>query len=62
MGHVSLHWSLLIPFGLAALAGSLAGRPIADRVPAAALSKAFTVLLFAVAGYVTIRAGLALAA
>ena len=60
-GQMSPHWSLLIPFGLAALAGSLAGRPIADRVPAAVLSKAFTVLLFAVAGYVAVRAGLALA-
>jgi uncharacterized membrane protein YfcA len=60
IGHTSPHWSLLVPFGLAALAGALAGRPIADLVPAAALSKAFTVLLFAVAGYVAIRAGLAL--
>ena len=59
-GHTTFHWSLLIPFALAALAGSLAGRRVADAVPAATLSKAFTVLLFAVAGYMAVRSGLAL--
>lgn len=59
-GHATFHWSLLIPFAVAALAGSLAGRRIADAVPAAMLSKAFTVLLFAVAGYMAVRSGLAL--
>lgn len=59
-GHATFHWSLLIPFALAALAGSLAGRRVADAVPAATLSKAFTVLLFAVAGYMVVRSGLAL--
>jgi uncharacterized membrane protein YfcA len=59
-GHVAFHWSVLIPFALAALAAALAGRRITERVPAAALSKAFTVLLFAVAGYMAVRSGLAL--
>ncbi|NUP51971.1 MAG: sulfite exporter TauE/SafE family protein [Catenulispora sp.] len=60
VGHVTVHWSLLVPFALAALAGSLAGRRVADAVPAVALSKAFTVMLFAVAGYTALRSGLAL--
>jgi uncharacterized membrane protein YfcA len=60
IGHATFHWSLLVPFALAALAGSLAGRRVADAVPAGALSKAFTVLLFAVAGYMALRSGLAL--
>ena len=60
IGHTTFHWSLLIPFALTALAGSLAGRRVADAVPAATLSKAFTVLLFAVAGYMAVRSGLAL--
>lgn len=59
IGHVTFHWSLLVPFALAALAGSLAGRRVADAVPAGTLSKAFTVLLFVVAGYMAIRSGLA---
>ncbi|GAA2001181.1 sulfite exporter TauE/SafE family protein [Catenulispora subtropica] len=60
IGHVTFHWSLLIPFALAALAGSLTGRRVADAVPAATLSRAFTVMLFAVAGYMALRSGLAL--
>ena len=60
-GHLNFHWSLLIPFALAALAGSLAGRRLADAVPATGLSKAFTVMMFAVAGYMALQSGLALA-
>lgn len=60
-GHLTFHWSLLIPFALATLAGSLAGRRVADAVPATGLSKAFTVMMFAVAGYMALQSGLALA-
>jgi uncharacterized membrane protein YfcA len=60
IGHTTFHWSLLVPFALAALAGSLTGRRVADAVPAGTLSKAFTMLLFIVAGYMAVRSGLAL--
>ncbi|HTJ72474.1 MAG TPA: sulfite exporter TauE/SafE family protein [Actinospica sp.] len=60
-GHIQLHWMLLAPFIAAALAGSLAGRHVADRLPAETLKKAFAILLVLVAGYVAVRAGLAIA-
>jgi uncharacterized membrane protein YfcA len=60
-GHAQLHWTILAPFIAAALAGSLAGHRIAVRLPAEILKKAFAVLLVLVAGYVAVRAGLAMA-
>lgn len=62
IGHVTFHWSLLVPFALAALAGSLTGRRVADAVAPARLSRAFTVMMFAVAGFMALRSGLALTA
>lgn len=61
-GTATFHWSLIIPFAAAAIAGSLAGKGVTDRVTPKALTTAFAVLLFAVAGYVAVRAGLALSA
>jgi uncharacterized membrane protein YfcA len=61
-GNDTFHWSVIIPFTLAAVAGSLAGKRIADTVPAPTLTKAFVALLFAVAAYVAVRSGMALAA
>ena len=55
-GHERFHWAVIAPFTLAAIAGSTAGRRIADRVSGAQLSRAFAVLLLAVAGYVLLRA------
>ncbi len=58
VGHTQIPWHVVIPFTLAAVAGSLAGKRVADRVPGPALTRAFAVLLIAVAGYVAVRAGL----
>ncbi|HTZ42288.1 MAG TPA: sulfite exporter TauE/SafE family protein [Jatrophihabitans sp.] len=59
-GHQTFHWSVIVPFTLAAIAGSLTGKRVADRVAPDALTRAFVGLLFAVAGYVAIRSGVAL--
>ena len=59
-GHGSFVWEVIVPFTLAAAAGSLAGKRIADRLSAGALTLAFAALLVAVAVYVAARAGLAL--
>jgi uncharacterized protein len=60
-GSEALHWSVITPFTVAAIAGSLGGKSIADQVPSTILTKAFVALLIAVAGYVAIRSGIALA-
>ncbi len=60
-GSEALHWSVIIPFTVAAIAGSLGGKGIADQVPSTTLTKAFVALLIAVAGYVAVRSGIALA-
>lgn len=59
-GHETFHWALIIPFTAAAVVTSLAGGPIARRVSSRSLTRAFAVLLVAVAGYTAIRSGLAL--
>lgn len=56
-----LHWEVLAPFGLAALAGAVLGAALARRVSSAALTRAFAGLLVAVAAYVGLRSGAALA-
>ncbi len=56
-GHVTFHWSVIIPVTAAAIAGSLFGKRIADRARPAALARAFVVLMVIVAGYVAIRSG-----
>jgi len=58
VGHTQIPWHVVIPFTLAAVAGSLAGKRVADRISGPALTRAFAVLLIAVAGYVAVRAGL----
>ncbi len=59
-GHETFHLAVIVPFTLAAIAGSMAGKRVADRVEPATLTKAFVGLLFAVAVYVAIRSGVAL--
>ncbi len=49
---------MIVPFTLAAIAGSSAGERVADRVSGAQLTRAFAVLLLAVAGYVLVKATL----
>ncbi|MEO8850559.1 MAG: sulfite exporter TauE/SafE family protein [Allobranchiibius sp.] len=60
-GHMSFHWSIILPFTVAAVAGSLVGTRIADRVSHATLSRAFAGLLILVATYVAIQSAVSLA-
>jgi uncharacterized membrane protein YfcA len=59
-GSEAFHWGVIVPFTVAAIAGSLGGKRLADEVPTTILTRAFVALLFAVAGYVAIRSGIAL--
>ncbi|MFP5369476.1 MAG: sulfite exporter TauE/SafE family protein [Actinomycetes bacterium] len=50
-GTAHFDWAVIIPFTLAAIAGSFGGKVVADRVSGATLTRAFAVLLIAVAVY-----------
>lgn len=50
-GTAQFDWEVIVPFTLAAVAGSLGGKVVADRVSGATLTRAFAVLLIAVAVY-----------
>lgn len=56
-GHLTLPWTTVLPFTAAAIAGALAGKHIADRVKSTTLTRAFAVLLVALAAYMAIRSG-----
>jgi uncharacterized membrane protein YfcA len=58
LGHGGLVWRAVLPFTLAAIAGSLGGNRLADRIDPASLTRAFAVLLLAVACYVGVQAGM----
>ena len=60
LGHGAIAWDVILPFTAAAIVGSLLGKRLAERVSAAALTRAFAVLLVLVAGYVAVRAGVEL--
>lgn len=57
-GQDSFHWAVIVPFTLAAIASSSAGKTVADRVSGPHLTRGFAVLLLLVAGYVLLRSGL----
>lgn len=59
-GQAHFDWALIVPFTIAAMAGSLAGQVVADRLPSTALNRAFALLLFAVAAYIATTSVLAL--
>lgn len=59
-GQDDFAWDVIAPFTLTAIIGSLLGKKVADRVNATTLTRAFAALLVLVAGYVALRAGLAL--
>ena len=59
LGHGGVPWSVVVPFTLAAIAGSLVGKRVADRISGTSLTRAFATLLVVVAGYVAVRAGMA---
>ncbi len=50
-GTAEFDWAVIVPFTLAAIAGSLGGKMVADRVSSTTLTRAFAVLLLAVAVY-----------
>jgi len=53
-GTAQFDWAVVVPFTLAAMVGTLAGKRIADRLPAAVATRAFAVLILAVAGYTAV--------
>lgn len=61
VGHETFDWAVIVPFTVAAIGGSLAGKRVADRVSGRSLSLAFAGLLIAIAIYVSIRSIVALA-
>ena len=50
-GTASFDWAVIVPFTVAAIVGSLGGKKVADRISGAALTRAFAILLIAVAIY-----------
>jgi uncharacterized membrane protein YfcA len=60
-GSVHFDWGVIVPFTLAAVAGSLAGKKVADRLNARTSTRAFAVLLVAVAVYTGIQSVVGLA-
>lgn len=58
--HGTFVWSVIVPFTIAAVLGSLVGARASDRVPASELTRAFAGLLVLVGGYVAVQAVLGL--
>ena len=54
-------WQIVIPFTLAAVAGSFAGTAVSDRISGNALTRSFAILLLVIAIYVATTAGIELA-
>ena len=54
-GQEGFHWAVIVPFTLAAIAGSGAGKKVADRVSGQHLTRGFAVLLLLVAAYVLLQ-------
>lgn len=61
LGTASIPWQIVIPFTLAAVAGSFAGTAISDRISGNALTRGFAILLLVIAVYVATTAGIELA-
>lgn len=59
-GQAHFDWVVIVPFTLAAVVGTVAGRRIADRLPSAILTRSFSILLLGVAVYVAAGSVLAL--
>ncbi|MCB1029077.1 MAG: hypothetical protein KDB24_15110, partial [Microthrixaceae bacterium] len=53
-GSLDIHWGDALPFLALAVVGTVLGKGIADRVPAAKLTSGFVVLLILLAGYTAI--------
>lgn len=59
-GAETFHWAVIVPFTVAAIVASLAGARVAEKASGPSLTRAFAVLLVAVASYVIIRSALSL--
>ena len=60
LGDLHLDWQVVAPFTLAAVAGTLVGRRVADRLSSAVLTRAFAALLVAVGLLVGVQSLIAL--
>jgi uncharacterized membrane protein YfcA len=54
-GYDHVDWTTTVPFALAAMAASLAGKKAADHVPEKITTRAFAALILLVAAYTTVR-------
>jgi uncharacterized membrane protein YfcA len=61
LGSASIPWQIVVPFTLAAIAGSFAGTAVSDRISGNALTRSFAILLIIIAVYVATTAGLQIA-
>ncbi len=59
-GHLLLDWAVIVPFTLAAVAGTFGGQRLARRVSGATLTRAFAVLLLLVAAFVGVQSAMTL--
>ena len=59
-GTAHFDWAVIVPFTVAAIAGSLTGKKVADKLDARTLTRAFAVLLVAVAVYTATQSVLGL--
>jgi hypothetical protein len=50
-GTAHFDWRIIVPFTIAAMAAGLAGKKVADRLPHTVTTRAFAVLILAVAAY-----------
>jgi uncharacterized protein len=55
LGDLDLDWAVVAPFTVAAIAGTLLGKRVADSVSNATLSRAFAVMLVLVGGFVAVQ-------
>lgn len=56
----AIPWQIVVPFTLAAIVGSFAGKVFSDKVSATTLTRSFAALLLVVAVYVVVQASMAL--
>ena len=55
LGDLHLDWAVVAPFTVAAIAGTLLGKRVADSVSSATLSRSFAVMLVLVGGFVAVE-------
>jgi len=55
LGDLHLDWTIVGPFAIAAIVGTLAGKRVADALSGAVLTRAFAVMLVLVGGFVAVQ-------